>query len=1752
MKKLVIILASLMVSFTHLLAQHGDAPPQRVCGTLQHHEYLKQTRPNYEADLVQYNQVIEQYLQNKANDLAIGKVAAGSPTVIPVVVHVVYRTAVPATSITLSQAASQVQVLNDDFARLNADANKVTQPTFSTVASGANIRFCLAQRDPNGNPTTGVDYRATTTVSFSTDDKVKSAATGGADPWDVTKYVNIWVCDLGSQLLGYGEFPTGAISNTWGLVLHYKYTGSGGSAVAPYNLGRTGTHEFGHCFNLYHIWGDDGTACSGSDQVADTPNQAGEHYGCFTAGSIQTDACATASPGTMWMNYMDYTDDACMYMFTAGQVARMEAVVSTAPWNVLQSSLGCTPVNALDAGIASVISPANGSSTCDNSTTPKVTLTNAGSTTLTSAIINYKMDALATQTLAWSGSLATSASTVLTLNTYSGLSAAAHTFSVWVTAPNGGVDGNSANNSMSSTFTVASAPVGQALPLVEGFESGTTPPAGWTILKANTVDATKSWSVIANTTGLTAGSTRVAKMDNYTSASNMTGQLDALRTPALTFTAANTSLSLTFDVSHRYYGGTYADTLNVYISSDCGGTWTKLYGKGGTQLTTAGTGTAAYTPTTSTQWRKETVSLSSYAGLSSVYLKFENRSGWGNNLYLDNINITYTPTATAPVANFSTAVSSACSSSSVQLTDMSTNSPTSWSWSVTPTAVISNATVQNPSITFANAGTYSITLTASNTAGSSSITKTISITATPTVAANNATICSGSSATLIATGATSYTWNPGATISSSIIVTPTANTIYTVTGANGACVNTKNVSVTVNSNPTVTVNSPSLCAGASVTLTATGATSYLWDTGATTSSIAVSPSVTTNYTVTGTTATCPSIKIATVTVNALPTVSVVSNGTITCTITTANLIASGASTYSWTGTGIVSGAATPTVIVNTAGTYTVRGTSAAGCTNTAVGSVVANTIVPNGSISPNSSLCVGAGTTLVVTSTTTPVTYLWNTGASSTTIAVTPTVTTPYAATVTNTSNGCKTSLTSTVTVNALPNVAVSSATICAGSTTTLVASGASTYTWNTGANGSSIAVSPTVATNYTVTGTSAAGCVKSATASVSVGSAPSIAVNSTSVCAGTTATLSASGVNTYTWNTGANTSSIIVTPSTTTVYTVTGNLVGCATVASQSATVNVVANPTVVVSSTSVCAGNAVTLNASGATSYSWSTGAISASISVTPSITTVYTVSGSSLGCSNVKTATVTVVANPTVSVASKTVCSGSSATLTATGATTYSWSTGATTSSVSLTPSITTVYTVTGTSATCVNTKTASVTVNTTPVANAGIGGTITCLTNTLSLNGSGVTTYTWSGPGIVSGANTANPIVNASGTYTLVGSTSGCNSSPVTVSVASNTTAPTLTVSANSAICIGNSQTISASSSSPVVYNWNTGASTASILVTPSVSTTYTAIVTNTITGCSKSGVVTVSVNALPNVSATSATICAGSSATLTASGASTYTWNTSATGSSIIVNPTTNTSYTVAGTSAAGCVNYTTASVSVGSAPAIVVNSTSVCAGNTATLSASGVTTYTWNTGSNSASIVVTPTATTVYSVTGNLTGCGTTASSSASVVVNNLPVVSLGALVSPMCVNSPSVTLTGSPAGGVYSGSGVSGNVFDPSASGAGTITVNYLYTDANSCSASASQTVEVSMCTGITEVDNASIVVFPNPTKDILNIKLDASLINTATVELYDGLGKLVIQEKVTNETTVLSLRYLADGVYSVRVVSENRTPMVIRIIKG
>ena len=271
---------------------------------------------------------------------------------IPVVIHLVYYNSTQ--NLSDAQLLSQIDILNADFRRTNADAGN-TPSAFQGVAADCEVNFCMATQDPSGNATNGIERRNTTVNGFSTNDNVKRYANGGLDVWDRNKYLNLWVCNLTGGLLGYAQFPGGPAS-TDGVVCDYAYFGNI-NATPPFDKGRTATHEVGHWLNCYHIWGDDGTSCTGTDSVSDTPNQADENYGC---PAFPTISCSNGPNGDMFMNYMDYTDDGCMNLFTSGQKTRMQSLFSTGGARVsLTTSPGCQPPSGGSCNAPSGLSATN-------------------------------------------------------------------------------------------------------------------------------------------------------------------------------------------------------------------------------------------------------------------------------------------------------------------------------------------------------------------------------------------------------------------------------------------------------------------------------------------------------------------------------------------------------------------------------------------------------------------------------------------------------------------------------------------------------------------------------------------------------------------------------------------------------------------------------------------------------------------------------------------------------------------------------------------------------------------------------------------------------------------------------------------------------------------------------------------------------------------------------------------------------------------------------------------------------------------------------------------------------------------------------------------------------------------------------------------------------------------------------------------------------------------------------------------------
>ena len=352
--------------------------------------------------------------------------------------------------------------------------------------------------------------------------------------------------------------------------------------------------------------------------------------------------------------------------------------------------------------------------------------------------------------------------------------------------------------------------------------------------------------------------------------------------------------------------------------------------------------------------------------------------------------------------------------------------------------------------------------------------------------------------------------------------------------------------------------------------------------------------------------------------------------------------------------------------------------------------------------------------------------------------------------------------------------------------------------------------------------------------------------------------------------------------------------------------------NLTASASPTAICIGNSSILTATGADSYQWNTGETNASITVTPSTNTTYTVTGTSAGCSATTTVSVIVNSSPniTASASPTAICIGNSSILTATGADSYQWNTGETSASITVTPSTNTTYTVTGTSAGCLATTTVSVIVNSSPNITASASPTAICIGNSSILTATGADSYQWN-TGETSASITVNPSTNT--TYTVTGTSAGC-SATTTVSVIVNSVIPTISASASpSTICSGSSSTLSANGGT--TYIWSTGSTNQTITVYPTTNTTYT--VTGTTSGCSSSATINVTVNPSPSVtiSGSPTTICSDSSATLTANGATTYSWSTGSTNQTITVSPSSTTTYTVTGTSS-GCSATATITITV--------------------------------------------------------------------------------------------------------------------------------------------------------------------------------------------------------------------------------------------
>ena len=828
---------------------------------------------------------------------------------------------------------------------------------------------------------------------------------------------------------------------------------------------------------------------------------------------------------------------------------------------------------------------------------------------------------------------------------------------------------------------------------------------------------------------------------------------------------------------------------------------------------------------------------------------------------------------------------------------------------------------------------------------------------------------------------------------------------------------------------------------------------------------------------------------------------------------------------------------------------------------------VTGTAAPVASFSsPGATVCAGQSITYTNTSTNSPTSYSWSFpgGTPATSTAANPTVTYNTAGTynVSLTATNSGGSHTSTqpnyVTVNptpATPTIAAGGATtFCQGGSVTLTSSAASGNTWSNGSTSQSITVNSSG--SYTVT-VASAGCTSAPSAATAVTvnptpSAPTISAGGPlTFCSGGSVVLTSSSATGNNWSNGSTSQSITVTTSGT--YTVTRTSGGCTSPASSGITVTV--NPTPATPTISAggpltfCSGGSVVLTSSAGSGNTWSNGSTSPSITVSSSGT--YSVTVANAGCTSAASAGTTVTVNPTPSAPTisaggpLTFCSGGSVVLTSSSATGNNWSNGSTSQSITVSTSGT--YTVTRTSSGCTSPASSGITVTVnptpaTPTITAG-GATTFCQGGSVVLTSSAGSGNTWS-----NGSTSPSITVTNPGTYTVSVTSGSCTSgtSAGTTVIVNPNPVITLGTVVNPSACGTTSGSIQVTGSGTGNLSWSGSATGTLTNVTlpatiPTLGAgTYTLSFSN---GCS-SNVLSQSLTdpgapSAPTITAEGATtFCQGEDVVLTSSAATGNTWSNGSTAQSITVS--TPGTYTVTVTSA-GCTSNPSAgtTVTVNPTPATPTitagGPVAFCQGGNVVLTSSSAAGNTWSNGSTAQTITVTTPGT--YTVSVTEAGCTSGASTGATVVVNPNPTVTFGTL-DEVCVYDAAVTLTqGAPAGGSYSGTGVTGGQFNPATAGLGTYSLTYAYTDGNGCSGSAQSSIVVDECLGLEDNELSSVNVFPNPSSG--NLVIDAGTDQLVSITVYDRLGKLVLSQEVEATSTNIDLSFVADGVYTLRIVT-------------
>ncbi len=1626
---------------------------QRTCLSTEVTEKLRTADAAYDNEMKVSEDVLRKWVATGQQD---PNFAARAVRTIPVVVHVIYNTGAQ----NVSNAAIQQMIaqMNLDYTKANTDLNSarsVVQP----LAANAQIQFCLAQQDPSGNATTGIERLSTTKTCWDPNtesDKMKSTTTGGLNTWDRRYYLNVWIVSLcgNTQFSGIGGYayvatasalPTASID---GVVIDY-YWGM--------MSGHTWSHEVGHYLGLHHTWGDlSSNACGNvfpdtDDGFSDTPDSKAANFGCTPLVSCT----GNSAYGDLLEDFMDYSD--CPVLFTTQQANYMNSVLS---------------------GSRALLTTTN---VCSTTGAPIANFTGSPTTICTGQTVTFTNTSTGSgNTYSWTFAGGTPSTSTATNPTVTYNTAGTYTVTLVATNTNG-------NNTKTQTgyITVSGS---NALPLTEGFDATTFPPTGWAL---NNVDASTTWARTTSASGF-GTSAASAYVNNYSY--NAAGQKDWLITPSYNFTGVSSG-RIKWDYAYApYTTAGYSDSLEVLYSTNCGVTWTSLWKKGGSQLGTA-TATGNNFVPTAAQWKKDSVSLAAISGQTNVRFAFKNACQYGNNVFLDNVNIynASAQTGSAPVADFVGTPTTVVVGNTVAFTDLSTNTPTSWAWTFaggTP----GTSTAQNPTITYSTVGTYSVTLTATNTNGGNPITKTNYI-------------------TVIQSGGGTQSCD---TLSN--IFAADTLTLYNFTGTASGYLSGHNsyndkakAEYYVNPTPGAKVTGGMFYFGHAETLNPGTAsiTAKVWDATGTNAVNGAPGNVLASQTVLINTIVTDVVNqdLTYVSFPTQPTVNgnfyigfemTYANGDSIAIVTTTFNSPSGGkgweqwSDNSWWPYDSSFGNGTSNVILPIL------------CT-TSTGSAPTASFTAN-----NTAVCVGSTVNFTSTTTGSPTSYSWTftggtpTGSSAQNPSVVYNTAGTYAVALTaSNGNGSNTSTQNsfitvyakpTLTTNATPVLCYGGST---GSASVTAVGGTPNYTFSWSGGGTAFNITNKVAGTYTVTVSDAHQC--SSTASVNItqplsalsasGSANDAACGQANGSATVTATGGA-GNYTYLWNTSATIQTLSnINPAT---YTVTVTDANACTVTTSATVSNATSNFAVSIDATNASCGqsngSAVALpnNPTGVT-YHWSNNSSAGSITGLAAGTYSVTVTNPT-GCTASASATITNVASNMVVTFSitQTACGQSTggATATVTGGTspyTYHWSTNVTTNSISNVAAGGYPLTVTDNGG-CSVVNTASIsntggpTATATPTSPTCFGGTNGSATVSAT-GGTQPYTYSWSSGG------TATSVTGlGAGTYTVSVHDNAQCLAVQTVTI-TNPAAINVSITTTNALCgnqNGTAIAVATGGSGTYTYFWNNGNTTVSNIDLGAGSFTVTVTDNNQ---CTSMATAQVGSSAAPTsvLNAINGTCQITPQINLTILGGTqpfTFVWSNGATSQNL--TGITAGSYTVTITDANGCKSISSTSVTDNSSVNVTFNSQNPTTGNSdgsITANPNGGTspyTYSWSTGSTSATVSNLPAGTYTVTIT-DQTGC---------------------VRISSVILSSPS----------------------------------------------SIAQVTDIAL-----------IKVYPNPAHDVCNIQLELNKAQSLEIKMYNNIGQQVWAKSLSGfkqGTETVDVSRLAAGVYMVQI-QVNGSMQIIKFVK-